>query len=325
MKLTQYFCFVVVLLLLQACSGFRTEIYREETFFRYNEACKLYKQGDYKAARSGLEEVIALDPDYGPAHAALGHMAQIDEDYPEALGHYQTAVATDPELETELQPYMMVASAHKEREPLHKAGVGLNQIYPLIMADRVAEAEALLAKDIPLQLLASDTMGITPGRLGELQRKIAETADPLNGSVRYRLFLGYLLFYGQIDDALAAVIINSVANEASGNNRQEALVVLGQLHERQGEANAAVDAYLDAVDAGLPMTDVAHHLARLFRKDIASILPPKEVPVEDAAPPEPMCIAISTHLPAALAPDLGSVSEARVFKISKRQGSRFTF
>ena len=325
MKLNQYFSVIALLLLLQACSGFRTEIYREETFYRYNEACKLYKQGDYKAARSVLEDVIALDPDYGPAHAAMGNLALIGEDYSGALRHYQKAVAVDSEYEAELRPLIMVASAHNERAPLQKAGIGLNQIYPLIMADRVAELEALLAKDMPLQLLANDTMGITPGRLGELQRKVAETAGPLNGSVRYRLFLGYLLFSGQSDDALATAMIQSAAGEAAGRDRQEALVVLGQLYERQGKANTAVDNYLAAVDAGLPMTDVAHHLARIYRVDIESLLPPKDTEAEDTEQAEPMGIEISILLPSSETADLGSVAERKDIQAAERTGSRHTF
>lgn len=321
--------FFVTFLLLQValwgCSGIRSEIYRAETSHHYEAACKLYNQGDYETARSGFEGVIALDPDYGQAHAALGNLFLIAEDYPEALAYYQAAVTADPELEVELQPLIMVAKAHKERAPLQEAGISLNYLYALIMAERMTEVEVLLQQDIPLQLLANDTMGITPGRLGELQRKVAETADPLNGSVRYRLFLGYLLFYGQTDDALAAAIINRAAKDASGKDRQEALVVSGQLHERKGEANAAVDAYLAAVDAGLPMADVAHHLARVYRVDIASILPPKETSEEYVAPADPMRIEISTHLPAAPAPDLDPASEARALKINERQGSRFSF
>ena len=310
---------------LWACRGLRSEVYREETFYRYNEACKLYKQGDYETARSGLEDLIALDPDYGPAHAALGNLALIAEDYALALAHYQKAVAADPELEAELRPLVMVAGVHKERRPLQKAGVSLEQMFPLIMKERRAEAEVLLAKDIPLQLLANDTMGITPGNLGDLQRKITEIADPSSGSVRYRLFLGYLLFSGQKDDALATALVHSAAGKATSRDRQEALVVLGQLYERQGEANAAVDAYLAAVDDGLPMTDVAHHLARIYRMDIAGILPPIGAPAEDAEAPEPMRIEISTHLPAAPAPDLGSLTEAKDVHIAERQGSRDTF
>ena len=321
--------FWTLVLLLQAilfsCSGLRTEIYREETRHRYNQACKLYKQGDYQTARSELETIIGLDPDYGPAHAALGNLSLIGEDYSGALIHYQAAVAVDPELEAELRRLIMVARAHKEREPLQKAGVGLGQVYPLIMADRTAEVEALLDQDIPLQLLANDSMGITPGKLGELQHKIAETADPLMGSVRYRLFLGYLLFFGHIDDALATAMIQSVFDEVSGRDRQEAWVILGQLHERREEANAAVDAYLAAVDAGLPMTDVAHHLARVYRVDIETIMPPKVAPHKDAASQRPMRIKMSTHLPSSPAPDLGSAADAKNIHLVERRGSQYTF
>ncbi len=320
---------LALVLLLQAilfsCSGLRTEIYREETLHRYNQACKHYKQGDYQSARAELETIIGFDPDYGPAHAALGNLALIGESYRSALIHYQAAVAADPELEAALRPLIMVARAHKEREPLQKAGVGLDQVYPLIMADRRAAVEALLNQDIPLQMLANDSMGITPGKLGEMQCKIAETGEPLIGSVRYRLFLGYLLFFGQKDDALATATIQSAVAEAVGRDRQEALVVLGQLHERRGKANAAVDAYLAAVDAGLPMTDVAHHLARVYRVDIETIMPPKAAPSEDASPKAPMRIEISTHLPSSPAPDMGSVSEARNIRLIEGRGSRYTF
>jgi tetratricopeptide (TPR) repeat protein len=321
--------FLALVLLLQAilfsCSGLRTEIYREETLHRYNQACKFYKQGDYQTARSEFETIIGFDPDYGPAHAALGNLALIGEDYPSALIHYQAAVAADPELEIELQPLIMVASAHEVRVPLQKVGVGLDQIYQLIMADRRAEVEALLDQDIPLQLLANDTMGITPGKLGEMQHKIAETAYPSMGSMRYRLFLGYLLFFGQIDDALATAMIQSAVIGAAGRDRQDALVVLGQLQERRGEADAAVDAYLAAVDTGLPMTDVAPHLARIYRVDIETIMPARSAPVGDASPQEPMRIEITTFLPSPPLPEPGSVSDARNIHLVERRGSPDTF
>jgi len=310
---------------LWACSGFRTEIYREETFYRYSEACKLYKQGDYIAARYGLEDVIALDPAYGPAHAAMGNLDLIGEDYPNALIHYRMAVATDPELEAALRPLIMVAIAHKERGPLQQTGVGLAQIYPLIMEERWAELEAFLDKDIPLLLLANDTMGITPGKLGELQRKISLVADPFEGSVRCHLFLGYLLFSGQTDDSLAIAVLHHAVGETTGRDRQETLVVLGQLHERQGETDTAVDAYLAAVDDGLPITEVAHHLARVYRVDIASIMPPHEGPAESAVPPEPMRIEIVTDIPPAPELDLGSLTEAKDIQIGTRQSARNTF
>lgn len=310
---------------LWGCGSLRTEIYREETAHHYKAACKLYDQGDYETARSGFKKVITLDPDYGPAHAALGHLALIREDYPGALAHYRAAVAADPDLEMELQPLVLVARAQEERAPLMEAGVSLNQIYPLIMGDRTADLEALLAKDIPLKLLARDTMGITPGKLGEMQAKITETADPLKGSPRYRLFLGYMLFFGETEDALASVLVESALPQALEKDQQAGFVVLGQLCERQSKLNEGVDAYLAAVDAGLPLTDVAHHLARVYRVDIESILPPKDTPAEDTAPPAPMRIEVATHLPPSPAVDLDVLSEPKDIQSVEPTGARSTF
>lgn len=317
--------FVLLQITLWACSGLRTEMYRAETSFRYKEACRLYKQGDYQAARSGLEVVITLDPAYGPAHAALGNLDLIGEDYPNALAHYQRAVAVDPELETALQPLIMVADAHQAREPLHKAGVGLARVYPLIMEGRWTELQVLLDKDFPLLLLANDTMGITPGKRGELQRKISLVADSFDGSVRCRLFFGYLLFSGHTNDSLAMAMLHRAVAEATNRDRQEALVVLGQLYERQGEANTAVDTYLVAVEAGRPITEVAHHLARVYRVDIASVLSPNERPAEGVLPPEPMHIEILTDIPPAPALELGSLTDAKEIPITSRPGARYTF
>jgi len=325
MELKRFIGLISTLLFVQACGGLRTEIYREETLHRYQGACKLYKEGAYTRAGEGFEAVLSMDPDYGPAHAALGHLALIREDYPDALLHYRAAVAADPELEADLQPFIMVAQAHKERAPLKEAGISLNQLYPLIMGDRRAEVEVLLNKDIPLRLLANDTMGITPGRLDEMQHKIAETADPLAGSVRYRLFVGYLLFYAQTDDDLATALMGGAAEEAPGRERQEALVVLGQLHERRGESNAAVDAYLAAVEAGLPMTEVAHHLARVYQVAIETILPSKDAAEEETAPPEPMGVEISTYLPPSRTADLGAAALPKEIKPAARTGSQNTF
>lgn len=307
-----------------SCSGLRTELYREETLHLYQGACKFYKEGRFKAAGSGFESVIAMDPNYGPAHAALGNLALIREDYPDALAHYRHAISVDPELEADLQPFIMVALAHKERAPLQEAGISLDKLYPFIMENRLSELEIILAEDIPLLLLASDTMGAAPDRLGEMQREIAEKAASLTGSVRYRLFAGYLLFVGQTDDDLAAALIGSTADQVSGRERQEALVVLGQLHERQGEVNAAVDAYLAAVDAGLPIGDVAHHLARVYHIDMASILPAKSSPADEAVPPAPMRIDIAVHLPSPQAIRDTSTTPKTV-RIVKHAGAPNTF
>jgi hypothetical protein len=133
-----------------------------------------------------------------------------------------------------------------------------------------------------------------------------------------------LLFVGQTDDDLAAALIGSAAGQVTGRKRQEALVVLGQLHERQGEVNAAVDAYLAAVEAGLPIGDVAHHLARVYRIDIASILPAKGSPTLEAVPPVPMRIDIAVHLPSPQA-IRGTLTTPKTVRMAKHAGAPDTF
>ena len=325
MNLKQFLGLICLLLSFQACSGLRSEFYREEIHYRYQGASKLYRQGDYSAAGAEFEAVIAMDPTYGQAHAALGHLALIREAYPAALTHYQDAITTDPQLKPDLQPFILVALAHKERAPLQRAGVSLDQLYPLIMADRLAEVETILANDIPLALLAGDTMGITPGRLGEMRQRIAETADPSAGSLRFRLFAGYLIFFGRRDDDLAAALLASTVEEAKGSDRQEALVVLGQIHERRGDANAAVDVYLAAVEAGLPMTEVAHHLARVYRVDIETILPAAYDMEEATVRPAPMGIAVAMPIPPSRPPTLGAAALPKEINPTGSKGFRKTF
>jgi Tfp pilus assembly protein PilF len=308
-----------------SCSGLRTELYRAETRHLYEGACKFYKEGDFAAARAGFDAVIALDADYGPAHAALGNLALMREDYAKARAHYRQALAADPELADDLQSLVMVALAHHERAPLREAGVSLNALYPFIMADRQDEIASILAMDIPLLLLARDTVGITPGRLGEMQQKIAQSADAYGGSRRFRLFAGYLLFAGQKDDILATTLILSAVDGAAERDRQEAFVVLGQLYERQGEPNAAVDAFLAAVDAGLPLSKVAHHLARVYRVEVERILPSPHTAGEDRAPVAPMRIVLSTHLPPSPPVDVGAAAQMRERPAATPAGPPYTF
>jgi hypothetical protein len=86
-----------------------------------------------------------------------------------------------------------------------------------------------------------------------------------------------------------------------------------------------VDAYLEAVDAGLPMTDVAHHLARVYRVAIETILPPESAGKEETAPPGPAGIAISTYLPPSRTAELGAAALPKEIKPAERTGARNTF
>lgn len=284
-------------LCLSGCGSLRTEFFRGETRYIYNNGCQQYMQGDYNTARKTFEKVLALDPDYGPAHGALGNLALIGAAYELALTHYQKAIQVDPDLEAGLRAFIAVATASAAREPLTKAGVDLNRVYLLMMADKQVELEALLSNDIPLDLLASDTLSITPSKLGELQLKAASTADPERGSARYRLFMAHLLFYGRTDSTLAVALVEQAAPHAKMADRQKAYVLLGQVYERRKDFNLAVDAYLAAVNAGLSVNAIAQHLARIYNVDIESVLSENKTPQPVPALPKTLKIEVSLPAP----------------------------
>ncbi len=112
-------------LLFTGCTQLRTEFYRNETGHLYTVGCTLYSQGDYQAAREVFEELITLDPDYGPAYVSLGNLAMIDEQYEQACDYYERAIAHDPELEKDILPFLAVSTMHRERKPLVDRGIDL--------------------------------------------------------------------------------------------------------------------------------------------------------------------------------------------------------
>ncbi|MCP3952690.1 MAG: tetratricopeptide repeat protein, partial [Desulfobacterales bacterium] len=259
---------MLLVILTCGCAGLRTEFYRGETRYIYNRGCQSYKQGDFGEARESFEKVLALDPNYGPAHGALGNLDLVKGDPETAIGHYQNAVRVDPGLETVMRPFIVAATAQAARVPIIKAGVDLRSAYKLVMANKQAELEALLTKDVPLDLLAKDTLSIAPSELGELAKKVAVSADAEKGSVRYRLFSAYLLFFTRKEPALAVALIEKTVADAEIEDRKKAYVILGQIRERSGDFNLAVDAYLMAVNAGLPISDAAYHLSRIYGLDV---------------------------------------------------------
>lgn len=268
---------LVVLLLcglaLVSCTQLRTEFYRNETGYLYEVGCSHYKQGDYDAAQKVLDELISLDPDYGPAYAALGNLAMIDEKYEQAYDYYQQAIDHDPELEKDILPFLLVSSMHKTRQPLTDSGIDLAVIYPLMMDEKIREIETLLEQDIPLELLARDSVSLTPGQLGELRLKGAELAPAMEVFSNLQLFTAYLLFYGGGNESIVEQLLLAMIQTAAGPDKQEASILMGRMQEKQGDYVAAARWYLAAVQAGAAIEDVAHHLARIYQVDLETILP----------------------------------------------------
>ena len=303
--------FTSFILIMACCSWFtgcaqvRTEFYRNETKHLYQAGCESYKQGEYENARTLFDAVIQLDPDYGAAYAALGNIAMIEEEYSKASEHYRLALLHDPELEQDLALLMAASQTYALRQPLAEAGVGLADIYSLLMEGNLQDIETLLLKDVSLELLAKDTVGITPGQLGELRLKAAEYATTDQGSVRFELFIAYVLFHSQKHDQLTHNLLVELTKKES-TTRQEAYVLLGRLYERIGKRNSAVKAFLAAVDAGKPLPEVAHFLARIYKVDIATVLPQRQT--MQTARKEPVAVEIALPPPLYANP-LGNTSK----------------
>ena len=73
------------------------------------------------------------------------------------------------------------------------------------------------------------------------------------------------------------------------------------------------------------MTEVAHHLARVYRVAIETILPPKSAGGQETAPSEPMGIEISTYLPPSPTVELGAAALPKEIKPAERTETQNTF
>lgn len=276
--------YIISILLLSSCVSVRTEFYRNETQYLYEEGVKLYKSGEYETARNNFEETIVLDPDYGPAHAALGNLAMIREDYRQAYIHYQEAIKHDPELKEEILPLLLTSDSYQQRAPLRKAGVSLASVYELLLASDFEGLNQLLKKDFPLELLAKDNLTLTPGELGELRYACFSLTNEMLSSYSSvsKMLIAYILFYSDTDHEQTITFVTALTQDTK--IQSEAYVLLGRALERVGQKNRAVDAYLNAVKTGKSFEDVSHYLARLYEVDIATVLPDKEKNTTITAP-----------------------------------------
>ncbi len=285
-KISYKLSIVLFLLFVSGCGAIQTEFYREETLHLYNLGVEQYKNGEYQDAQQTFEQVVNMDPDYGPAYATMGNLAMIREDYGQAVKQYQQALQYDPELEVELLPLLLVSNQYRVRMPLKLAGVSLKEVHNLMLNDRQQDLEKLLQQNFPLELLANDTVSLTPGQLGELRRKAVQIASNQKGTARYKLFLGCLIFFSELDDLLAEKVLTTALMFAETKDQSEGYVILGRLYEKTGQLNKAVDSFLAAIAAGNSLEKVAHYLARIYKVDIATVLKTKDstVIVEQTKP-----------------------------------------
>ena len=268
-------CVAVVLFALVNMSGcglLRSEFFRGETGYLYNQGLKAYKAGNFDKALEYFERATKKDPHYARALAGLGNVALIREEFDKAERYYRQTMDIEPGLKKEILPLLMAAKERKARQPLIECGVDLKKVFTLLSTNREKELEGLLATDVPLDLLARDTISLTLKELAELQKLIASHADRGRGSLRLRLFYGLFLFNSHQQDRLATKVMEEVAKDLSGEEQQEAYIKLGRLYERTARENKAISAYLKAVKAGRPMNEVAPLLADIYGVPVEEII-----------------------------------------------------
>jgi tetratricopeptide (TPR) repeat protein len=60
------------------------------------QSLKAYKSGDLRGSATHLEKVLSIDPQYYPAHNALGRLYVRLHEYEKALGEFEKATAAEP-------------------------------------------------------------------------------------------------------------------------------------------------------------------------------------------------------------------------------------
>ena len=262
---------LLIIVLASGCGNIRSEFCRGETHYLYNQGNRAYRSGEFDIACECFRQVVELDPRYACAHAGLGNVALIMGDFADAERCYRQAIELEPGLEKILTPLLVACLEKKARQPLEKCGVDLRKVFVLLSEDNEKELDKALSKNVPLDLLAKDTLSLSLKELIKLQDVILEKARSGIGSSRCRLFYGYFLFYADQQEHRAIRVFEDVVEQIPMKERQEIYVMIGRLSEKTDRNNEAVSAYLKAVSAGLPMSGVAPYLSGIYGVPVEEI------------------------------------------------------
>lgn len=273
MKQPQVFLLLVIFafLLSWGCGTLRTEFYRGETGYLYTQGKGAYESEDYDKACKYFELVVELDPGYAHAFVGLGNVALIKGEFKEAEGYYRKAIELDPELKEKLMPLVLVSMEKRKFKQLRSCGVDLKDVFEALSSGRDRDVDRMLSEDVPVDLLARDTRSLGLKERARLKEMIVDRARVGIGSPRSRLFYGYFLYYSDGHDWLTAKVLEETATGLSGEDRQAAYIKVAELYERMGRESRAVTAYLKAVDAGMPMSEVAPMLAKIYGVPVKEI------------------------------------------------------
>jgi tetratricopeptide (TPR) repeat protein len=135
----------------------------------WEQSVKAYKSGDLRGSATHLEKVLAIDPQYYPAHNALGTLYIRLHEYPKALGEFEKATAAEPRSVQELHNLsatLLLLKRYAEAETTARETL---QIDPMRATTRYVLANALIGQghvtDEVVELLKQSSAGVPNARL----------------------------------------------------------------------------------------------------------------------------------------------------------------
>ena len=233
--------------------------------------------GDEDAAAAELRAALSEDDGLLDAHQLLGTITLLAGDPEPAIGHFQSALALDPE---HRQSLLGLANAYRELGRIDEAVVGYRRL--LEVAGQDAKATMALARihvdrgelSEAEQVLTAAAEGREPpavvanklgevmallGRSGEAEAKFRQaiSSNPELGEAHFNLAV-LLDESGRMEDAVTAY--RQAAELRTRDHRPR--FNLGRLYGRQGRADLQIEAYRGAVEAAPDFSVGYFHLAK---------------------------------------------------------------
>ena len=233
--------------------------------------------GDEDAAAAELRAALSEDEGLLDAHQLLGTITLLAGDPEPAIGHFQSALALDPE---HRQSLLGLANAYRELGRIEEAVVGYRRL--LEVAGQDAKATMALARihvdrgelSQAEEVLAAAAEGREPppvvtnklgevlallGRRGEAEAKFrqAVASNPELGEAHYNL----AVLLDEAGKPFEAVATYERAAELRPRDHRPRFN-LGRLYGRQGRADLQIEAYRGAVEAAPDFTVGYFHLAK---------------------------------------------------------------
>ena len=175
----KYIFFILTFFLLSSCSV------AQHYSTKNKKAIKLFEKGkitpsqsidpvshtpNYKLGLKYLNEAIEKDPNFWESHMVAGEFAEIIGDYPQAIDHFEKALAIDPQLNTTGSTYFYLANLQQAVGDYDKALTNLNTFQhfrnanpDLIRQSYKIQADCEFAMDAVKNPLKFNPINIGPG------------------------------------------------------------------------------------------------------------------------------------------------------------------